>query len=171
MAEGLAGGQGVGAENDQPPTQQFPSSDLPLSLPLLPLDLVADLYPPEQLNLLSPIALAYIGDAVYELFVRLKLLLPPRRLHDYHRQVVAQVRAEHQAWCLEHIAPHLNEFELQLVRRGRNSTKGSRNRRLDPKIYQQATGFEALVGYLYLSDRSRLLRLLALLSSSPQSPV
>lgn len=109
---------------------------------------------------LSPNALAYIGDSVYELYVRLAYLFPPRRIAQYHQQVVAQVRAETQAQQLVILDPHLSEQEKSIVRRGRNATT-RRPLRLDPQIYQQASGLEALLGYLYLSDRDRLQALLS----------
>jgi ribonuclease-3 family protein len=114
---------------------------------------------PEQINSLSPVALAYIGDAVYELFVRGLFLLPPKRIQVFHQQVVNQVRAEQQAHQVQRLLPLLTEAEQDLLRRGRNaSSRGPR--RVDSQIYQQATGFEALIGYLYLSDQARLMELL-----------
>lgn len=121
---------------------------------------------PEQINSLSPVALAYIGDAVYELFVRGLFLLPPKRIQAFHQQVVNQVRAEQQAQQVRQLLPLLTEAEQDLLRRGRNaSSRGPR--RVDSQIYQQATGFEALVGYLYLSDPARLGQLLKALSFDP----
>lgn len=108
---------------------------------------------------LSPAFLAYIGDAVYELYVRTTYLLPPRKIGDYHNQVVAQVRAESQAKALQKITPLLTEVEKYMVRRGRNSVT-SYPRRLKPEIYQQATSLETLIGYLYLKDPNRLNELL-----------
>jgi ribonuclease III family protein len=98
-------------------------------------------------------ALAYIGDAVYELHVRMYYLHPPRTANTYHQLVVSRVRAESQARQLEII--DLTDAESQMVRRGRNAA-GSASRHIDPSIYQKATGFETLVGYLYLTDRDRL---------------
>lgn len=111
------------------------------------------------LRQLSPAALAYIGDAVYELYVRTRYLFPPQRLQNYHNQVVAQVRAESQACHLQSLHPYLNEGEREIVRRGRNAAS-KRPKRVDPDLYQQATGLEALLGYLYLSDLPRLVQLL-----------
>jgi ribonuclease III family protein len=116
-----------------------------------------------QLKQLSPTALAYLGDSVYELYVRMFYLLPPQRSETYHRLVVAQVRAETQALHLRSLVPHLRETELDIVRRGRNAATG-RPKRLDPEIYQQATSLETLIGYLYLSDQARLTELLQKLS-------
>lgn len=121
-----------------------------------------------ELQRLSPATLAYVGDAVYELHVRTHCLLPPKRLQDYHSQVVARVRAESQAQQLRSLEPHLLPAELEIVRRGRNAaSKGPK--RVNPGIYQQATGLEALLGYLYLVDPPRLTEILAALSLNATS--
>ncbi|MBW4646907.1 MAG: ribonuclease III [Goleter apudmare HA4340-LM2] len=112
-----------------------------------------------HLQQLSPAALAYVGDAIYELYVRMSYLLPLQRPDTYHRLVVAQVRAEKQALHLRSLTPYLNTNELEIVRRGRNAATG-RPKRVDPEVYQQATSLETLIGYLYLSDFQRLTELL-----------
>ncbi|WP_413199745.1 Mini-ribonuclease 3 [Nostoc piscinale] len=114
---------------------------------------------PSQVQQISPAALAYVGDAIYELYARMFYLLPLQRLETYHRLVVAQVRAETQALHLRSLIPHLREAELEIVRRGRNASTG-RPKRLAPEIYQQATSLETLIGYLYLTDIPRLTELL-----------
>lgn len=119
-----------------------------------------------QLQALSPAALAYLGDAVYELFIRRCYLVPPKRLQIYHQQVVAQVRAEAQAQHLRSLARHLSPAELEVVKRGRNAATG-RPKRINAQIYQQATSLEALLGYLYLTDIERLTYLLAQLDLGP----
>lgn len=111
-----------------------------------------------QLQQISPTALAYLGDVVYELYIRTFYLLPPQRPETYHRLVVTQVRAETQAMYLEKLSPYLFDTELEIVRRGRNAATG-RPKRVDPKIYQQATSLETLIGYLYLTDLGRLAEL------------
>lgn len=103
---------------------------------------------------LSPVALAYLGDAVFELYVRSQYLFPPSRIRDYHRRVVGQVRAERQAQILEHLLPQLTEQEKEWVRRGRNAAAS--HRRVSPELYQAASGLETLIGYLYLADPPRL---------------
>lgn len=118
-----------------------------------------------QLQRLSPAALAYLGDAVYELFIRRCYLIPPKRLQLYHQEVVAQVRAEAQAQHLQSLTPHLSPVELEIVKRGRNAATG-RPKRIEAEIYQQATSLETLLGYLYLTDRERLTQILALLDLS-----
>ncbi|BAB73115.1 Mini-ribonuclease 3 [Anabaena sp. FACHB-709] len=112
-----------------------------------------------QLQQISPAALAYVGDAIYELYVRMFYLLPLQRSDAYHRLVVAQVRAETQALHLRSLTPYLRASELEIVRRGRNAAAG-RPKRVNPEIYQQATSLEALIGYLYLTDFPRLTELL-----------
>ncbi|MGD1901053.1 MAG: Mini-ribonuclease 3 [Geitlerinemataceae cyanobacterium] len=114
---------------------------------------------------ISPGILAYVGDAVYELYVRRCFLEPPRRPNDHHRCVVEQVRAERQAQHLDAIEARLSEAELDVVRRGRNAT-GRVPRRADRQTYQRATSLEALVGYLYLCDTSRLDEVLSWLDLS-----
>ena len=114
---------------------------------------------PSQIQQMSPLALAYIGDAIYELYVRMFYLLPIQQTKVYHCLVVAQVRAETQALHLRSLTPHLSAAELEIVRRGRNAASG-RPKRVDPKIYQQATSLETLIGYLYLTDFDRLTELL-----------
>ncbi len=108
---------------------------------------------------LSPAALAYLGDAVYELHIRRLLLWPPKRLGDYHNQVIAQTRAEKQAQHLLRLLPDLTEEEQGWVRRGRNSA-GSGPRRLESGIYGQASALETLLGFLYITDPERLEELL-----------
>ncbi|HEY9747966.1 MAG TPA: ribonuclease III domain-containing protein [Allocoleopsis sp.] len=119
-----------------------------------------------QVQSISPGALAYLGDAVYELYVRTRYLFPPKRLQSYHHRVVAQVRAESQAQYLRSLQPFLTAEELEILRRGRNAASG-RPKRVDPEIYQQATSLEALMGYLYLTDPQRLTYLLAQLKLDP----
>lgn len=119
--------------------------------------------PNAQIKRISPAALAYIGDAVYELYVRAYYLMPPKRLQVYHEQVVAHVRAECQARHLRSLEPYLSHQEQDILKRGRNAaSKGPK--RINPDIYRQATGLEALIGYLYLTDPQRLAHLLGKLS-------
>ncbi len=113
----------------------------------------------KQAEKLSPIALAYIGDAVFELYVRSQLLSPPKRIRDYHQQVVSKVKAEQQSRYVDILSEHLTDSEKDILRRGRNATT-RRHRRVKGQDYQKATGLEALIGFLYLSNVPRLLALL-----------
>jgi ribonuclease-3 family protein len=109
----------------------------------------------DRLDRLSPASLAYLGDAVYELYIRARYLWPPRRISDYHDRVVARVRAEQQAEVLDLLEAYLTDGEKDILRRGRNAATG-KPRRLDTKTYQKATSLETLIGYLYLQDPARL---------------
>lgn len=116
----------------------------------------------EHLKQLSPTALAYVGDAVYELFIRCHYLTPPNRIRMHHQRVVGEVKAETQAAYLNIWEPTLEPIELDIVRRGRNAASG-KPKRVSLDIYKRATGFEALVGYLYLTNQPRLTELFELL--------
>jgi ribonuclease-3 family protein len=108
---------------------------------------------------LGPLQLAWLGDAVWELHQRLQHCHSPGRAHDKHRAVVAAVRATAQAEVLQQLEPLLQPGERELVRRARNRA-GQGPRRGDARSYGLATGFEALLGWLFLHDPPRLLELL-----------
>lgn len=97
-------------------------------------------------------ALAYMGDAVYEAYVR-KLLLQTgqQNVDRLHQMAVQYVRAEGQAFALKEILPRLTEDEQALVKRARNRKTTSKPKNADPVLYKHATAFEALIGHLYLS--------------------
>lgn len=119
--------------------------------------------PLSALEQLSPVALAYLGDAVYELYIRTHYLLPPQRISAYHQQVVAQARAERQANHLQALEQDLTEAEREILRRGRNAAT-RRPKRLSATVYRQATSLETLIGYLYLTNPDRLNQLFAKLA-------
>lgn len=112
-----------------------------------------------QIQQVSPAALAYIGDAVYELYMRTNYLLPPKAAYTYHKLVVAQVRAETQASHLNSLTTCLTPTELEIVRRGRNAANRP-PKRVDAETYGRATSLETLIGYLYLTNFPRLSQLL-----------
>ncbi len=103
--------------------------------------------------------LAYVGDAVFELFVREHLvrqsLATPETLHD---KAVEMTSAEGQAKILEGLMPHLTDDERDLVRRGRNAKLTRKSRAATRATYQRASGLEALFGYLYLTENLARLR-------------
>ena len=108
---------------------------------------------------LGPLQLAWLGDAVWELHQRLRRCRRAGRAQDLHREVVAAVRADSQAEALARLEPWLRDAELDLVRRGRNRA-GRGPRQGDAAAYGQATGFETLLGWLFLHDPPRLVELL-----------
>ncbi|MDD2579000.1 MAG: ribonuclease III domain-containing protein [Eubacteriales bacterium] len=109
--------------------------------------------------------LAYIGDAVYELQTRLYLFNHVTgQSGRLHQQSIGLVSASAQARAARLILPRLTPEEEAIFRRGRNSQSGSMPKHADPVDYQSATGFEALIGYLYLTGQheriDRLLRMI-----------
>jgi ribonuclease-3 family protein len=110
---------------------------------------------------LGPLQLAWLGDAVWELHQRLRHCRQPGRSADLHRAVVASVCADAQAAALDHLEQRglLREEELEQVRKGRNRA-GRGPRRGESGTYGRATGFETMVGWLFLRNPSRLAQLL-----------
>jgi len=118
---------------------------------------------------LGPQQLAWLGDAVWELHQRLRHCRTPGRSADLHRAVVAAVEAAAQQRALERLEPLLDPQERDQVRRGRNrSPRGPR--RGDPAIYGQATGFETMLGWLFLRNPRRLAELLDHLEKTDPPP-
>ncbi len=108
------------------------------------------LYPKDvNPNTLSPLALAFVGDGVYSLMVRERLLCEANRpVNDLHRLAVKEVRAEAQSAAMERLLPQLTEEEEAVFKRGRNAHTARSG-----ADYHRSTGLEALFGWLYLSDR------------------
>ncbi len=109
----------------------------------------------------SELALAHVGDAVYELLTRTYLLQCGLTTAAHlHRETVARVAAPAQAAAVEKLLPHLTEEELAVYRRGRNVHPHGVPKRATPGQYARATGLEALFGWLYLQGRNaRILEL------------
>ena len=106
--------------------------------------------------------LAYLGDALYDLYVREHLIARGGRVKNLHREAIARVCAHAQSEALARIADHLNEAEADVVRRARNA-KQTPPKNADPGDYHHATALEALIGYLYVTgQRERMNELLAL---------
>lgn len=115
--------------------------------------------PEREAALLSPLTLAYIGDTVWDLMVRTGLLHTGMNVHNMHCAAVSRVNAKAQAQALLRLEGILTPEEMDLVRRGRNAhPRHGAPRNQDPASYCQATGLEALMGYLYLTGRHDRLR-------------
>lgn len=109
--------------------------------------------------LLPPLTLAYLGDSVYERFVRERMLERGIvKVKDLHKESLRYVRAGAQAGVLEKIWSDLSEEEQDVVRRGRNAKGHAAPKGSDAAEYSASTGFEALIGYLYLADRPERLQ-------------
>lgn len=101
----------------------------------------------------SPLTLAYIGDGVYELIVRTILVKKGNRpVNQLHRQASSLVKAAAQSAMMEKLEPLLTEEERSVYRRGRNAHSPTMAKHASMGDYRRATGFEALVGYLYLKE-------------------
>lgn len=98
---------------------------------------------------LPGLTLAYVGDAVYELYVRRQLLSQSVKAHTLHQLAIKRVNNNTQAALLMRIEPELTELEQSIARRGRNA-KGLVPKNADVQTYRKSTGMEALIGYLYL---------------------
>lgn len=118
---------------------------------------------PVKARNLNTDALAYMGDAVYEKMVREKLLLEGKtRVDRLHRAATGYVSAQAQAAAVRTLFDRLTEEEQAMVKRWRNHRYHSKAKHADPMTYKWATAFEALIGYLYLSeDMERLEELFA----------
>ena len=108
---------------------------------------------------MSPLTLAFLGDAVYELFVRESLVRAANRpANALHGLAVRQVKASAQAQAASKLMPLLDAEELAVYKRGRNAHPGHIPKNASHRDYHAATGVEALVGYLYLQGRLERLR-------------
>ena len=104
------------------------------------------------------IQLAWLGDSVWELHQRLRYINLPLKSKELHLSVVNEVKADSQSKSLSQIEHLLNSYEIDLIRRARNKIK-KYPKSADPFIYSRATGFETLIGWLFLKDPQRLSKL------------
>lgn len=115
--------------------------------------------PKEEVELMSPLTWAYIGDAVYELYVRNKLINETNlKPHKLHIEAIKYVKAKSQAEKLKEIYEELTEEEKNIVRRGRNTQNHHLPKNSNVQEYMYATAFEALIGYLYLTKQNTRLK-------------
>lgn len=117
----------------------------------------------QEVELMSPLTWAYIGDAVYELFIRNKLINETNlKPHKLHIEAIKYVKAKSQAQKLNEIYEFLTDEEKDIVRRGRNTQNHHLPKNSNVQEYMYATAFEALIGYLYLTKQhSRVKEILA----------
>ncbi len=118
--------------------------------------------PGQDVRTYSPLTLAYIGDAVYELVLRTAVVDQGNRpVNELNRRVTRLVKAPAQALMAEALLPSLTEEEEEVYRRGRNAKSYTSAKNATRGEYHKATGLEALFGYLYLTDRmERVLELI-----------
>ena len=112
-----------------------------------------------DVNNMSPLIWAYVGDCVYELYVRSHLVITTKQKpHQLHIKTIQYVKASAQAMILEKMQDTLTEEEKEIVRRGRNVQNHHLPKNADPQDYMYATAFEALIGYLYLTKKDARLQ-------------
>lgn len=110
----------------------------------------------KEIKLLNPITLAYIGDSVYELYIRNYIInyAKDKRGKNLHKLSIKLANARAQSGFLENIQDILLEDEMEIVRRGRNSKTGHVPKSASVIDYKRATALEALIGYLYLLEKT-----------------
>ena len=112
-----------------------------------------------EINMLSPLTWAYVGDCVYELYIRTKLINQTNlKPHKLHIETIKYVKAQAQAELLKNIYEKLTEEEKDIVRRGRNAENHHLPKNCDIQNYMYATAFEALIGYLYLTKKNQRIK-------------
>ncbi|MGX8797143.1 Mini-ribonuclease 3 [Fusibacter sp. JL298sf-3] len=118
-----------------------------------------------EAGLLNPLKLAFLGDAVYEIYVRTYIMkhfvMTP---HEMSKKAISYVKASEQAYAVKAMMAQLTEEEVRMVKRGRNQKSGSVPKNAQMSDYRYATGFEALLGYLFMSGDSKRAEALSLLA-------
>lgn len=122
-----------------------------------------------NLQELSPLALAFMGDAVHTAYVREQVLSGNlNKLANYHTQAKNFCNAKHQKDVLERILPTLRDEEKEIVRKARNCHPKHSAKNFDEETYKKATAFEALVGYLFLTEQTERMEEILKLSMGEQ---
>ena len=112
----------------------------------------------KEATAMNPVVLAFVGDAVYSLYIREKLAFNhDLKTGELNRLAVSSVRASAQAQKIENLLPVLTEEELAVFRRARNAKKSTKAKSASVAEYNLSTGFEAVVGYLYVTGQAERL--------------
>lgn len=107
-----------------------------------------------DVDMMSPLIWAYVGDSVYELYVRTHLVnITKLKPHKLHIESIKYVKAKAQAGILEKLMEHLTEKECEIIKRGRNAENHHLPKNATVQDYMYSTAFEALIGYLYLTKQ------------------
>ena len=111
-----------------------------------------------DINTYSPLVLAYIGDCVFDLIIKSKMINKGNnKVHKLHEMTSTYVQASAQSFMMRAMQEHLTETEHAVYRRGRNAKSVSPAKNQSITDYRRATGFEALLGYLYLNKEYKRL--------------
>lgn len=112
-----------------------------------------------EINQLSPLVWAYVGDCVYELYIRTHLIETTKlNAHKLHIETIKYVKAGAQSKALEKIMDNLTEEEKDIIRRGRNVQNHHLPKNSNVQEYMYSTAFEGLIGYLYLSGNFKRIK-------------
>ena len=112
-----------------------------------------------EINTMSPLVWAYIGDSIYELYIRMHLVNNTKsKPHKLHIESIKYVKAKAQAEILQRIEEKLTDKEKEIVKRGRNAENHHLPKNATVQEYLYSTGFEALIGYLYLTKQDERLK-------------
>ena len=113
----------------------------------------------KDVKMMSPLTWAYVGDCVYELYVRTKLVDNTNmKPHALHVEAIKYVKAQAQAQILNKIHDNLTDEEKDIVRRGRNADNHHLPKNANVQDYMYSTAYEALIGYLYLTNQIERLK-------------
>ncbi|MGL4656054.1 MAG: Mini-ribonuclease 3 [Sarcina sp.] len=117
-------------------------------------------YTPAEARMFNPLQLALIGDAVYEVYVRNYVFNNNQGLsaHKIHVEAIGYVKAKGQSDIMQILEPILTEDEMYIFKRGRNTKSATVPKNANVRDYRAATGMEALIGYLYLTNQQARLR-------------
>lgn len=109
----------------------------------------------DEINQMSPLVWAYVGDAVYELYIRTNLVEHTKlKPHKLHIESIKYVKAQAQATILKELEKFLTEKEKEVVRRGRNAQNHHLPKNANVQDYMYSTAFEGLIGFLYLTKQN-----------------
>lgn len=119
-------------------------------------DLLKKKFDIKEAKQLNPLVLAFVGDAVYEVFIRTYLTDKHRDMsvNKLHKEAISFVKAHAQSDFMKELEDRLSEEEMTVFKRGRNSKSGTVPKNADVQEYRIATGFESLLGFLYLTEQS-----------------
>ncbi|MHC1685604.1 MAG: Mini-ribonuclease 3 [Clostridiaceae bacterium] len=126
-------------------------------------DILNGAFNKSNVNEMNSLVLAYIGDAVFEVFIRGYLVKENKNIvvQKLHKKGIAYVKAKAQSDYVKRIMDQLSEEEIRVFKRGRNAKSGTVPKNADIQDYRNATGLEALIGYLYVTENyERLNRIL-----------
>ena len=122
-------------------------------------DILKNKFSLKDARLLNPLVLAFVGDGIYEVFIRIYLVDNNRDMlvHKLHVKAISYVKAHAQSEFMKAIEADLTEEEVYIYKRGRNAKSGTVPKNADVQEYRMATGFEALIGFLYLTEQKERL--------------